>query len=269
MNKFNSAFIIVLLVLTLIFSCSDPSSSNSENLTIAWTSVQSGDSLNQGGGVVIRFSAPLDLNSFNAQAIEQTYEIMYMDSTGPKTVTVNMQVFKIEAAGNILANGDPLTLWYNPSTYEIALFEETTIQMPSGTGEGFIIDQDSTELIIKAGLKAQNGGQQAEDYRLIIYRASGPHRLRVIPNPAYPAVSMHGAGYPMVNFTHLPDSCLINVYDHTGTMAASLQHQGGGSERWDLMHINYTYIEPGIYRYELNENSDIVKGGVFLFPVYE
>ena len=209
MKNFDLVMFIMILCLSFWIQCNDPSGSDGGILSVAWTSVQSGDSLNPGGGVIIRFSGPLDLNSFNAREIEQTFEIMYTDSTGPKTLTLNMQVFKVEEAGNIFANGDPLTLWYNPATYEVALFEETAIQMPNGTGEGFILGQDSTEVVLKAGLKAQNGAEMAEDYRLKIFRATGPYHLRVVPNPAYPAVSTQGIDYPMVNFNHLPESCLI------------------------------------------------------------
>lgn len=268
--KINHHFrLILLLSLFLIFQCREPSSSNGGSLSVDFVSVQDGDSLNSGAGILIRFSAPLDLNSFQAQDIRTSDEITYVDSSGPQTYTINYHVNQIESAQNVLLNGDPLTFWYHPLHHEMALFEETTIQMPFGTGEGFFISQDSAELTIKADIAGENGGILGEDYKLILHRATSPYHLRAVPNPAFPGFSTQGIQYPRVNFFDLPSSCLIHIYDHNQSLIRSLQHNGAGSERWDLTQNDSTFIEPGIYQFEIDENSVIVEGGVFVFPAKE
>lgn len=262
-------FFILFLSAVLIFQCQEPSSANGDSLSINFVSVQNGDSLNPSAGILIRFSAPLDLNSFNAQDIKTSADISYVDSSGPQTFTINFQVYQVQFAENILLNGNPLTFWYDPVHSEIALFEETTIQMPFGTGEGFQISQDSVELIIKADISTENGGTLGEDYKLTLYRATSPYQLWAVPNPAYMDFSNQGLHYPRVNFFNLPSSCFIYIYDHNQSLIRSLQHNGAGSERWDLTQNDSTIIEPGVYQFEIDENSVIVEGGVFVFPANE
>jgi hypothetical protein len=266
--KFLRCFVVIFLI-SLNFICTNPSDTNPQNISINYVSVQSGDSLNPGAGFIARFSCAVKLNSFKAQEIQKIYDIDYSDSTGPKSYSINLQVYKIIAAENVQVNGQPLTFWYNPATYEIALFEETTIQMPFGTGEGLVIDQDSTEVIFKAGITAQNGGTLGTDYRLFLNRATNTYRLRVVPNPAYPSFTSQGLQYPRANFNDLPATCVINIYDQANTLMASLQHDGGGVEQWDLIRDNGTNIETGIFRFEIIENAVIVPGGIFVFPAFE
>jgi hypothetical protein len=261
--------LILLLSLVFLFQCRESSSPNEGNISIDFVSVENGDSLNPGAGLLIRFSRPLDLNSFKAQDIRTSDDITYVDSTGLHTYPINLQIYKIESAENVLLNGNPLTFWYDPVHSEITLFEETTIQMPFGTGEGFILSQDSAEVIIKSGISAENGWTLGEEYKLIVHRATSQYHLRAVPNPAYPGMSMQGLQYPRVNYMNLPPSCDINIYDHSGSLIRVLQHNGAGIESWDLTQNDSSLIEPGIFQFEIDENSILVKGGIFVFPANE
>jgi hypothetical protein len=75
--------------------------------------------------------------------------------------------------------------------------------------------------------------------------------------------------YPQVNFRDLPESCIINIYDHANIPVTSLQHYLGTRESWDLKDQNGTYISPGIYQFEIVYNTFTIEEGVFLFPGFE
>jgi hypothetical protein len=261
-------FLIVLMIIFFVY-CNDASSPDTGSLTIDYASIQAGDSLNPGAGIIIRFSGPVDLNSFNPQEIQTSYDIIYSDSTGPQTYTIGQQVYKIVSSGSVLVNGQPVTLWYNPATLEVALFEETTLQMPFGTGEGLVIDRDSMQVVFRGGIAGECGCTLGSDYELIFYRTTNTYRLRTVPNPAYPSFTSQGLQYPRVNFNDLPPSCVINIYDLTNTLVKSLQHSGGGMEQWDLIDTNGSPIAPGIFRFEIFNSTGIIPGGIFVFPAFE
>ena len=269
MRKLRGFFFLFFLNIWMLICCSDSSSPDNGSLTIDYVSVQEGDSLNPGAGIIARFSGPIDLNSFNAQELQTTYNIIYNDSTGLQTYTISQQVYKIVSAASVFVNGQPVSLWYNPATLEVALFEETTLQMPFGTGEGLVIDRDSIQVVFKAGIAAECGCMLATDYGLNFYRAANSYRLRAVPNPAYPSFTSQGLQYPRMNFHDLPASCVINIYDQANILVKSLQHSSGGVEQWDLLAGTGSPIAPGIFRFEIVDSTETVPGGVFVFPAFE
>jgi hypothetical protein len=250
----------------LYHGCGNPIGSDENCISIDWISIQNGDTLNPGTGVLVRFSNAIDLNSFKAQNIQKSVEIIFDDSTGLTTITMHFNVYRIESAAHVLVNGRPLTFWYDPQNFTMALFEETTIVMPFGTGEGLILDQDPSEFIFKSAISAKNGAVLGEDFIVSVHLSNNPFPARIVPNPAFPVYTTKGLQYPSVRFMQLPLSVQINIFDLNHYLMRSLEYQGGGIQQWDLTRDNGTMIEPGIYPFEIFENLRNIKGGIFVFP---
>jgi hypothetical protein len=268
--KISHTLILILLPFLILFhKCGSPTISSDDGIQIDFVSVQDGDSLARGAGILVRFSRAIDLNSLRAQAIEKTADILFADSSGLQLYPINLKIYKIKSSESIILNDSPLTFWYDPRNFEMAFFEETTIQMPFGTGEGFVLNQGSTELIIKSNISAENGEALGKDYKLKINRATSNYQLRAVPNPLYPNITSQGAQSPLLDFIHLPNECQINIKNHNNDLIRSLEHNGDGVERWDLTNTDGTIIEPGIYHFEINENSFLVKGGIIVYPANE
>jgi len=259
----------ILFLFVFIYSCGDSTGISREPITIEYVSIQNGDSLNPEAGILIRFSDAIDLNSFNAQNIEQSVTLTYLDSSGIVNYPITLKIYKVHSAQNVLLKGFPQTFWYDPENYVIALFEETTVQMPAGTGEGLNINQDNSQLTINTNITSQNGGLLDEEFNLTINRANTPYQLRAVPNPLLLSYSTQGIIASRVNFTHLPATCQINIYNHNGAIIRSIQHNGTGVESWNLTGNDSLMIYPGIYQFDIVENLKTISGGVFVFPANE
>ncbi len=264
-------FLILVIFLVLLISCNESTSTIENKISIEFVSVQNGDSLNPGAGVIIRFSDAVKLNSFNAQRIDDIYFVDYFDSSQFIKYPVETKIYRLQSSQNVLLNGEPQSFWYDPLNYEIALFEETTISEPSGTGHGLIIDQNNLQLIIKADIVSENGSNLDEEFQLTINHANSTYQLRVVQNPILLTSDSIGLEIiiPPVNFTHLPDICEINIYDHNNNLIQTIQHDSDGVEPWNLTRNDSLMIEPGIYQFEIVDNSNIISGGVFVFPAKE
>ena len=263
--SFNSK-LLLFLFFGFFLSCANPSGSNTEEFSINMISITDGDSLISGAGILIRFSKAIDLNSFKAESIEESITITYADSVGLQMEVIDLEIYKIHSAENVLFDGTPLTFWYDPRNSEIAIFEETTISMPFGTGEGLVINQNMEELTIKSNLSSTDGDILGKDYSILIHGTSSNLQLRAVPNPILPAVTYQDSQKTVVDFIHLQNECQIVIKNRNSDIVKSIGHSGDGIERWDLTGDDGTKIEPGIYQFEINGDSDILKGGILVLP---
>lgn len=263
--SFNSK-LLLFLYFGFFISCDNPSSSDTEGFSINMISITDGDSLISGAGILIRFSKAIDLNSFKAQSIEKSINIFYSDSVGLQTEVIDLEIYKIHSAENVTFDGIPLTFWYYPRNSEIALFEETTIPMPFGTGEGLVLNQSMEELTFKSKLSSTDGEILGKDYSMMIHSTSSNQQLRAVPNPILPVITYQGSQKPIVDFIHLQNECQIIIKNNYNDIVRSIDHNGDGVERWDLTGNDGIKIEPGIYQFEINGDSDILKGGILVFP---
>ncbi|NIT59599.1 MAG: hypothetical protein GWN00_26290 [Aliifodinibius sp.] len=234
---------------------------------VEMASIESGDSLSKGGGILIGFNEAVDLRSFGAVSIDTSTKIFFDDTAGnPQTQTILFQVYRIESATNVILDGLPLTFWYDPNSFVMALFEETTVTMPYGTGVGFRINQDSTELILNAHISSKNGVDLGEDFKLIINRARTPYQLRAVPNPIFPIVTNQDTLNPLLHFIDLPVTCKIRIYDQYSIEIKSIQHDSGGVEQWDLTYDYGASFEAGSYQFEIETSLTTIKRGIFVLP---
>jgi hypothetical protein len=83
--KFSFTYkLILFLFLGIFFKYENPSSSDTERLPINMISITDGDSLNNGAGILIRFSKAIEENSFRANSVEKSINITYADCSGLK-----------------------------------------------------------------------------------------------------------------------------------------------------------------------------------------
>jgi hypothetical protein len=54
-----------------------------------------------------------------------------------------------------------------------------------------------------------------------------------------------------MQFTHLPDKATIRIYTLAGDLVQTLQHQGSGTEDWNMLSSNGQGIAPGLYFYHI------------------
>jgi hypothetical protein len=136
----------ILLVLSFVFHyCSTNSEPEIQNLAINEISISDKDSLSPGAGILIKFSNAIDLSSLGADSIYRQFDLYFSSPEGIESKTVNLEVYKIGASQVVQINGAPMTFYYDSRTWCIALIEETTIQMPEGTGDGFYLNLDENQ----------------------------------------------------------------------------------------------------------------------------
>jgi len=260
---------VVFTIVSLLSNCSESTSNIDPKISIEYVSIQDGDSLNPGAGIIIGFSEAIELNSFKYRRIDDIYFVSYVDTQQFIRYPVELKIYRLQSAQNVLLNDEPQTLWYDPINYKIALFEETTVQEPSGTGHGLIVDQNSSQLVIKTDIVSESGANLNEEFQLTINRTNNSNQLRVVQNPILLTPSSQGIILPPVNFTHLPEICQINIFDHSNNLIKTIQHDSSGVESWNLITNDSTMIEPGIYQFDINTNFNIISGGVFVLPANE
>jgi len=85
-------------------------------------------------------------------------------------------------------------------------------------------------------------------------------KIKVVPNPFYVNTAWDSqAGQHRVQFTHLPDRCLINIYTVSGDLVKRLKHNQGSIEWWNLRSESDMQVAYGVYLYhietKLNERT--------------
>jgi hypothetical protein len=257
--------VISFFVLFLQFCTTNSSEPEVQHLKINDISIANDDSLSHGAGIIIQFSNAINLNSFNADSIYQQFDLYFNGPQGIETSTLDLDVYKIESAQAIQLNNSPLTFYYDPTTWTIALIEETTIQMPEGTGEGFYLNFDENRLNISKNLKDINGNTLENDEQITLYKSISNNRFKSVPNPMYYSTSdMSGK----IMFTNLPAECEISILDINDATLKTVFHSGGATELWDLKDRNNDAVGSGIYRFKIL-NSDLeYYNGVFVLNKY-
>ncbi len=242
--------LVFVTVITLFSFCNNSSDPGGSPLTIDHISVGEGDSLSAGAGIVIRFSTALDLTSLDAYTVYQQFQFSL---PGQPPRTANLEVFKILAAQNITLNGAPLTIYYHPAEYSMALIEETTVQMPEGTGEGLVLNAGQNILTISANIQDRDGNTFESGFEITLYRSESAVNFKAVPNPVYSAPG----GSAGIMFTNLPQECQIYIYDTRDNLIKEIAHSGAVSEMWDITNQNDVPIGSGIYSFRV-ENQDII-----------
>ena len=80
--------------------------------------------------------------------------------------------------------------------------------------------------------------------------------VRVVPNPYLARAEWEmRIGERRVDFTNLPQSCVIRIYNNAGELVRTLNHSGEVStEAWDLLSKGGQEVAPGLYFYHLSSN---------------
>jgi len=75
--------------------------------------------------------------------------------------------------------------------------------------------------------------------------------IKVVPNPYIVSAAWESQlGIRRIDFTNLPESCTIYIYNVAGEKVKTLYHDNGEStESWDLLSENNQEIAPGLYYY--------------------
>ena len=206
-------------------------------------------------GLILQFNVNIPEEWAKADTIIK--EIIYSDTT------ILYSVFEIKNSQSMLLNGEPLSFWYDPSTYAFAFIQNTTLTSPDGTGEGFILINGYNTL----STEDSNG-----DILALIFNSNSStdinvNNIKVVPNP-YLYDSQFDGPSNQVRFTHLPEQCNITIFSIDGDSINTLSHnsQLEGYEWWDLSNIQGEQINSGIYKFQVTSINGNFYHGVFVYP---
>ncbi len=98
--------------------------------------------------------------------------------------------------------------------------------------------------------------ERKEDYTL--------DGVRVVPNPYYVRAPWDKSKYERgVYFQGLPYKCTIRIFDPSGLLIKTIEHEGGGSEFWNLRTEQNLDIYSGLYIYQIVTEDGKSKLGKF------
>lgn len=90
-------------------------------------------------------------------------------------------------------------------------------------------------------------------------------QVRVVPNPYVVASGWEQDNNHQVQFTHLPAVATIKIYNISGELIRTLEHNGNGSlassiETWDLKNENQQLVAPGLYFFYVSSSIGSTQG---------
>ncbi|MFO7447452.1 MAG: hypothetical protein R6W90_13865 [Ignavibacteriaceae bacterium] len=90
-------------------------------------------------------------------------------------------------------------------------------------------------------------------------------QVRVVPNPYIVASGYEVGSDKIVQFTKLPASATIKIYNSAGELIRTIEHNGGGSlapsiATWDLKNEDRQLVAPGLYFFYLDSPIGSTQG---------
>ncbi len=146
---------------------------------------------------------------------------------------LNLYFNKIVSAQNVTLNGQPLTFWYDSSSYSIILIRETTMEYQDGTGEGIVLSDGKNILEINQHVKDIQGNSLNNNFNLSIHKSSSPI-ISIIPNPYFYQPDTTGIILTRRIFiASLPQECEIIIKNQMQDTLQIINHSEGEFENWD------------------------------------
>ena len=105
-------------------------------------------------------------------------------------------------------------------------------------------------------IKTNAYGEKKKEYTL--------DSVRVVPNPYYIRAPWDKSKYERgIYFQGLPYKCKIRIFDPSGLLIKTIEHDGGGSEFWNLRTEENLDIYSGLYLYQIITEDGKSKIGKF------
>ncbi|MEW5993000.1 MAG: hypothetical protein AB1744_01210 [Candidatus Zixiibacteriota bacterium] len=79
--------------------------------------------------------------------------------------------------------------------------------------------------------------------------------IRVVPNPyfaRYSAMVETAEGQSVLEFQKIPDRCTIRIYTLAGDLVCTIEHDGSGAARWDLLSESGRQVASGVYIFHVD-----------------
>jgi len=251
----------VLFIILIIFSCEDNIIlENKEFLTLTF-SIANKEIVPENSGIIITFSDSLNILSLEADSIYES--LMVYDEI------VELEVKKIELSKKFLFNDEEQTIWYDERNKTVAIIKETEVCYQDGIDSIFQL-KNSNRLHIESGIMDIYDRYLFKDLNLNFFLdttnvGTSPN---VFPNPYFGSSTIEASrGDKIIVFSHLPDTCAIVIYNSQGEFINSLLHTSqfnDSMERWDVKSYLGEYVNPGIYRYEIHNSTEIFLHGVLI-----
>jgi len=94
--------------------------------------------------------------------------------------------------------------------------------------------------------------------------------IRVVPNPYnIRNRSLQYVGeYNKIMFLNLPAACKIRIFTERGDLIYTIDHEGSGDARWDLITSSRQIVVSGVYiaHFEVPEDIKDINTGELLIP---
>lgn len=128
------------------------------------------------------------------------------------------------------------------------------------TGHGITGPLENT-----AESKPANGTNTVEVVPHAAVSTGNLSQVKVVPNPYVVADGWEQGTNHQVQFTHLPETATIHIYNVSGESIITLEHNGSGSmapsiETWDLKNANQQLVAPGLYFYYIDSPTGTAQG---------
>ncbi|MDC0383268.1 hypothetical protein OAN38_00320 [Candidatus Marinimicrobia bacterium] len=228
------------------WGCEDKS-----ELELIYSSISNGDIYDMNSGVLLKFSEQITSETFDAQSIEsfgdegvQVADTIDVDGS-LQSLSLPDYLSVVNNSNFITLNNQPQTFFYNSKTNSCLLIGITTELYPSGTGEGFVPNQENNQLKI---------GDEQIDFTI-----EEDNLIRVVPNNYKRGLGfIEDESIRQIRFTNLSEYVIIDVYraDYENYAKRLIKNEPeNGSLWWDLTDFNNEEVSSGFYIYRAGNDT--------------
>ena len=228
---------------------------------------------------IMKFSEPLDLNQFTIQSWlsggglaiecpENTPEGQCAHQGIAIPVPDTSNIYKIISSPIF---GVECCLIYDNNFFTLTGYSVSMAEYPEGTGEEcnplFIDNVRSINgEYLSSEISYEIHPNYSDDNQENCYNNICPdtnHHPSVVPNPFFNTYLYNEMeGNPVIRFTHLPSSCMINIFNGNREIITSISYESSynfhGNSEWNYVD---DIEDSGIYFYEITSNDEMLHQG--------
>ncbi|MEM8558227.1 MAG: hypothetical protein AAGG50_10430 [Bacteroidota bacterium] len=251
--------IVTGLAVGLLAGC-DSNTEEPQVLSIASTNLGDDGALQNGGGLLVRLSAPLDTATLGYWSlIDEGVRFFTGEDGEPARQTWPSDVWGVRDAEQVTFDGSPASFWYDPATATLAFFRETTEFNPEGVIGGW----QAGTLQFGPELRSIDGRAFGDDNTLVIERLPAPDFLdlvQAVPNPAsFTTAYGRGPDERIIRFVNLPPASTITIVDPSGGVAATVSNGSMSVASWFAPQD-----QSGIFTYRVESEAGVAEDRVLV-----
>ncbi|MEO1479020.1 MAG: hypothetical protein AAFV01_10620 [Bacteroidota bacterium] len=252
--------IVTGLAVGLLAGC-DSGAEDPQVLSVVSTNLGDDGALQNGGGLLVRLSAPLDTATLGYRSLtdEGGRLLVGEDGEPPTLLTWPSDIWGVQDAEQVTFDGSPASFWYDPATATLAFFRETTEPNPEGVRGGW----QAGTLQFGPELRSIDGLAFGDDDALAIERLPALDFLdlvQAVPNPAsFTTAYGRSPDERIIRFVNLPPSSTITLVDPSGGVAATVSSGSMSVADWFAPQD-----QSGIFTYRVESEAGVAEDRVLV-----